>query len=491
MNHKKIIEKAESLLSGKVPPNAPDLEQAVIAAILLEKDAYEQVAPIISPDVFYDPKHQVVVKGMIELHKAGSPIDILTLTQYLTKSKELSKLGGAVYITGLTNGVVASAANIRYHAHLLYEMYIKRKAIEIGTGLLQDGFDEGVDAFDMQIKHLKALQSLIEPVAALSYTPFTKQVERAIQTILEASTSEGDITGIPTGFKALDRITNGLRRGKLVVIAARSGAGKTSAAVNIAVNMVEAGYPVDLYSLEESDRSLIVKIISSKLQTSVINLDRGKVDVKALGTLQEQMNSYPLSIQDTSNMWIQDICSRIRVRSREAGVKIVMLDYIQLAKVRDLSKQATRENEVATITRMLKQTAKDEDVLVIALSQVKRIIDERSDPRPKLADLRESSSIENDSDMVIFIYRPEHHRIYYDANGHSTHMMAFFDVAKHRGGAIDECKMHWHGEYASFSDIPDGWQAKYEPNADTRKKNGKKYKLKDFTEPVKEGGLPF
>lgn len=494
------IDVAQANYLGKIPPQAKEVEEAVLGAIMLESGALQDVLTLFSPKIFYVDAHQKIAKAILQVYNEKSPIDIMTVSAKLRSNGEMENVGGPYYVMQLTNRVT-SAANIDFHIKIVYEKFQAREIIRIAMELIRDGFDDGVDPFDLVDKAKEQIATIESPLHSLSEPNFANQIKKTMELMASASAGEGDVIGVTTGFPSLDNEINGLMPGKLVIVAARSGMGKSTLALNIAVHVAKQDIPVDYYSLEEDDTDLIMKVISSEMTLHGNNVQRGKVDWKIIGEFQDKYQNKPLGIQDTTRMSLEDICERIRLRKKNKGVGIVIVDYLQLLVVKNLKNNATRENEVSTISRALKATAKDCGVCIIALSQLKRMLDERTDPRPRLSDLRESGAIENDADKIIFIYRPEHHKIWYDANGYSTHGVAFFDIAKNRGGSLSELQMLWTAHLTRFSEVPAGWKAKFEPNAVVQKKSrakkGALTPLRDLTEPVKdedeeaEDTLPF
>lgn len=480
-------------LYGKIPPQAKEVEEAVLGAIMLESGALQDVLTLFSPKIFYVDAHQKIAKAMLQLHNDKVPIDIMTVCEKLRSNGEMEKVGGPYYVMELTNRI-ASGANIDTHIKIIYEKFQSREIIRIASELIRDGFDDGVDPFDLVDKAKEQIATIESPLHSLAEPNFANQIKKTMELMASASAGEGDVIGVTTGFPSLDNAINGLMPGKLVIVAARSGMGKSTLALNIAIHVAKQDIPVDYYSLEEDDTDLIMKVISSEMDLHGNNVQRGKVDWKIVGEFQDKYQDKPLGIQDTTRMSLEDICERIRLRKKNKGVGIVIVDYLQLLVVKNLKNNATRENEVSTISRALKATAKDYGVCVIALSQLKRMLDERTDPRPRLSDLRESGAIENDADKIIFIYRPEHHKIWYDANGYSTHGVAFFDIAKNRGGSLSELQMLWTAHLTRFSEVPVGWKAKFEPNAvvtkKSRAKKGTLTPLRDLTEPVQDDDQP-
>lgn len=474
-----------TFLFGRVPPQARDLEEAVLGALMMEDDAYEPISRLLVADAFYVESHQRIFATIVRLKEKALPVDILTVTEELRHSGELEQVGGAYFITELTNRV-ASAANIESHALLIYQKYIQREIIRIGCEAVKDAFEDTSDVFDLRDHILAQMEATMAPVIASRETPLKKQLANMVARIAEAKERpDQHILGAGSGFRSLDAITNGFVTGDVNVIAARSGMGKTSLALCIAKNMAAADLSVDVYSLETADIALLMKWASADIGMPYTNIQHGEVALEAINDFAERFAKLPITIQDTTNVYIEDLVARARLRRRRYGVKRIIIDYLQLCMVRSLNRNANREQEIAHISRSLKRLAKDEDISVIVLAQLLRSIDARADKRPMLSDLRESGAIETDADKVIFLWRPAHYKIDYDEKGYSTEGIANLDIAKHRNGATGITKLQWHPATTKFTEFPAGWQPRFEPTAVLKKKKSW-FKLRDHTEPNKE-----
>lgn len=489
---RKPSEDISSFVFGRIPPQSVDLEKAVLGAIMLEKDAINDVMPLLKPEVFYVESHSKICAAILKLKEKNIQIDIMTVANQLRSSAEIESVGGVYYIMELTNGV-ASAAHISDHIKIIYEHWQKREIIRIASELVRDAFDDTTDSFDLVDKAKKEITNIESPLFALSEETLESQIKRTMEIMANAAATKNDIIGVSTGLQSVDRVINGLLPGKLTIVGARSGMGKSSLALNMATYIANCDIPVDFYSLEEDDTDLIMKIISSQMNIHSYTVQRGRADWKELGNFQEAFQKKPLSIRDTTRMYLEDVCDRIRWRKKNRGVGIAFIDYLQLMQVRNLKSNANRENEVSIISRSLKATAKDSGVHIIAMSQLKKVIDERADPWPKLADLRESGSLENDADKVILIFRPEKHGILYDANGNSTHGVAFLDVAKNRGLETKQVRTLWTGSTMTFSDMPAGWTPAFDSTKVQKVGRGSKQTLiplRDITSSEREEEAP-
>lgn len=460
---------SHTALFTNAPPQMRSLEEAVLGAVMLEKGQIEGIADLFFPEVFYVDAHNKICTSILALHKSNHPIDILTVTDHLRGTGELENVGGAYYVTELTNRV-SGAANVRYHLSLVHQAYLAREIIRISMEATKAAFEDTTDIFDLLSGLKKQLAELDSGLSVMAEVSLDKQITRTMEIMANASGNNSSVTGIPCGHRAIDSIINGFNPGELIIVAARSGSGKSAISIDWATHMASNNISVDFYSMEMADTDLIMRMIARRLNVGSYNVQRGKVSWKELGEFQDYFKDKPLGIQDTTRMWLDDVCDRIRMRKRNKGVTVAMIDYLQLLQVRGLNRNATRENEVSIISRTLKATAKDSGVAIIALSQLKRVSDDRADPRPRLSDLRDSGNLENDPDKIILIYRPEHHKIYYDADGYSTAGVALIEVAKNRKGELKETQLMWNGAITSFSDFPDDWKPRFEQGAVQKKK---------------------
>lgn len=493
-----IRKKAESDLStflfGRVPPQNREMEEVVLGALMLESDSYERVNRLLRADCFYVQSHQQIYAAIVRLKEKGIPVDLMTVTEDLRHAGDLESVGGAYFVTEITNRV-ASGANIEAHAQVIFEKYMQREIIRISSEAVKDAFEDTTDCFELHQRTMAAIQAVSEPVIAARETPLKKQLQRLVDRIEEAKENPGQHTlGTPSGFKSLDALINGFLSGDLNIIAARSGHGKTSLSLCIARNMIMAGKAVDIYSLETNDQGLLMKFCSGELGVPYTDIQHGHVDWESLLKFQSEFGELPLSIQDTTNVYIEDLVARARLRKRQFGVQVIFIDYLQLLGCRSLNRNANREQEVAYISRSLKTLAKDHDIAVIALCQINRTVDESADKRPKIGSLRESSAIEFDADKVILLWRPAHNKVLYDADGYSTAGVAMLDVAKHRNGSTGITKLQWHPATTKFSEFPPGWSPDFEASAVTKKKKKSGYgnliPLKDITESNREADEP-
>ena len=444
---------------GKVPPQAIDLEEAVLGAIMLEKDALTAVIDILKSEVFYKEAHQIIFAAICRLFGKSEPVDILTVTNELKSSGELEIVGGPYYITQLTNRI-ASAANVEYHARILSQKFIQRELIRISSLIIKDAFEDTTDVFDLLDRAEQNLFAVSESNLRRNYDDMQSLVGDAIKEIEAAKDQDGHLRGIPSGFTELDRVTNGWQKSDLVVLASRPGMGKTafvlSMARNCAVNFKKT---VAIFSLEMSSVQLVTRLISSETELSADKLKKGDLKSYEWEQLHAKINTLTeakLLIDDTPALTVFELRAKCRRLKAQHDIDMVVIDYLQLMSGGGDSK-GNREQEISNISRSLKALAKELDIPIIALSQLSRAVETRGgSKKPILSDLRESGAIEQDADMVIFIYRPEYYKIDVDEEGNSTAGIAEICIAKHRNGALKDVPLRFVAQYARFMDIESG-----------------------------------
>jgi replicative DNA helicase len=440
---------------GKIPPQAIDLEEAVLGALMLEKDALTSVIELLKPEVFYKDAHQMIFKAIQNLFAKIQPIDILTVTNELKLMGELEAVGGPFYVTQLTNRI-ASAANIEFHTRILLQKFIQRELIRVSTETIRDSFEDTSDVFDLLDKAESDLFSISEGSLSRNFSTMQSLVSEAVKQIEAARNHEGTFRGLPSGFTELDRFTAGWQRSDFVVIAARPGMGKTAFVLSMARNIaVTFKKPVAFFSLEMSAVQLVTRLISAESQLPAEKLKKGNLESYEWEQLNAKIGPLieaPLLIDDSPSLNIFDLRAKCRRLKQHYDIQMVIIDYIQLMRGSG-EKGGNREQEISNISRSLKALAKELDIPVIALSQLNRSVETRStSKKPVLSDLRESGAIEQDADMVIFIYRPEYYNITDDEKG-STIGMADLIIAKHRNGPTGEVRLRFIGKYASFTDV--------------------------------------
>ncbi len=436
---------------GKLPPQAVDLEMAVLGALMLDKDALSNVVDILKPDAFYKEAHQRIFAAIQSLFTKAEPVDILTVTQELKRTGELEIAGGAFYVTQLTNRI-ASSANVQMHARIVLEKYLQRELIRISTDTLQHSYEDNSDIFELLNK---AEQNLF----SISQTNIRKDFEH-IRPILGKTIAEIEaarnhqFNGVPSGFTSLDKITGGWQRSDLIILAARPGTGKTAFVVTMARNAaVEFNKGIALFSLEMTANQLVSRFISGETELPSDKLKKGELrehEYQQLNSKIARLVDAPIYIDDTPALSIFEFRAKARRLKAQHDISMIIVDYLQLM-VSGQEGKFSREQEVSMISRSLKAIAKELDVPIIALSQLSRAVEQRGgSKRPQLSDLRESGAIEQDADIVMFIYRPDMAGITQDENGMSTDGMAEIIIAKHRNGRIDSAHLQFIPHLAKF-----------------------------------------
>jgi len=454
---KKGISLSEESQLGRKPPQALDLEEAVLGAMLLEKDAPQRVLDVLIKQVFYHDSHQIIFEHVEKLFQEGEPVDILTVTQSLRKAEQLETVGGAYYVTQLTNKI-ASSANIEFHAKILVQKYIQRELIRISGEIGREAFNETADAFELLDDAEKKLYGIKNDTIKKNYDSIDDLINKAIKQIEELKGSEsGGITGVPSGFTAIDRITSGWQKSDLVIIAGRPGMGKTAFVLSLARNAaLQADTGVAIFSLEMSSVQLVTRLISAETELSGEKLKSGSLadyEWEQLNGRVQNLSNAPIFIDDTPQLSIFDLRAKARRLKSNKNIGLLVIDYLQLMRGDESNNKGNREQEISYISRSLKGLAKELDIPVIALAQLSRAVEQRHDKMPILSDLRESGSIEQDADMVGFLYRPEYYGFTQDEEGNDVTGLAQFIIAKNRHGRIEKATMRFRAELAKFEDL--------------------------------------
>jgi len=447
---------------GKIPPQAIDLEEAVLGAIMLEKDSVLEVIDILKPESFYKEENQKIYSAIVDLASSNKAIDLLTVTEELRKKKQIDEVGGPVYVAQLTTRV-ASAAHIEFHARIVAQKFIQRELIRVSSEIQSRAFDESTDVNDLLDFSEAELFNVGQGNIKKESQKINVLIKEALIQIEEASKRADSLIGIPSGFTRLDRLTNGWQKSDLVIVAARPSMGKTAMVLSMARNMaVEHNKAVALFSLEMSSMQLVNRLIVSETELPSHRIRNGKLadfEWEQLDYKIKKLLESPIYIDDTPAISVFELRAKARRLKRQFNVDIIIIDYLQLMTGTPDTK-FNREQEVSTISRALKGIAKELDVPVIALSQLNRSVEIRSGTkRPQLSDLRESGAIEQDADMVLFIHRPEKYGLLEDENGNSLRGLAEIILAKHRNGPIGDIFLKFKDEFAKFTDLEDNFLA--------------------------------
>ncbi len=442
---------------SKLPPQAVDIEEAVLGAMMLERNALSAVIDILKPDTFYKESHQKIFTTIRDLFGKSEPVDILTVTNELKRTGNLELVGGPFYIAQLTNRV-ASSANIEYHARIIIQKYIQRELIRITTGITKDAYEDSTDVLELLDRAEQNLFSVGEDNLRRNWQDMKSIVREAIKEIETASQQAGHLTGVGTGFSALDRITNGWQKSDLIIIASRPSMGKTAFVLTMARNIaVDLEKPVAFFSLEMSSVQLVIRLLSSESYIDAGKIKSGRLeddDWKQLHSKINKLTNASLYIDDTPALSIFELRAKCRRLKQQHDIKAVIVDYLQLMSTGS-DNRGNREQEISNISRSLKSLAKELNIPVIVLSQLSRAVETRGgSKRPILSDLRESGAIEQDADLVLFIYRPDYYKIDEDEQGNPTEEgIAEIIVAKHRNGATGNVKLRFKKEFAKFEDL--------------------------------------
>ncbi|MBP5716077.1 MAG: replicative DNA helicase [Bacteroidales bacterium] len=434
------------------------MERAVLGALMLEKDAYSQVSEILKPETFYENKHQLIYTAIQELALAQNPIDLTTVTWQLQHDGTLEQIGGPLYISQLTQKV-SSAAHIEFHAKVIAHKALARKLITYAGKIEAAAFDETTDIeelmqeaegnlFQLSQQNIKKDTQQIDPI-----------IDEALKKIQEASNRAEGLSGLPTGFTELDAMTSGWQNTDLIIIAARPAMGKTAFALSMVKNMaVNYNIPVGMFSLEMSNLQLVNRLLQNTCEITGDKVKSGRLDQQEWQQVMsriKELQGAPIYVDDTPSLSVFELRTKARRLVKEHGVKILMIDYLQLMNASGMQ-FGSREQEVSNISRSLKGLAKELNIPIIALSQLNRGVEGRqgsSQSRPQLSDLRESGAIEQDADMVCFIHRPEYYKIYEDEKGNDLRGLAEIIIAKHRNGAVGDIRLRFIGQFVRFQNI--------------------------------------
>ena len=483
-----------NLSDGKIPPQAIDLEEAVLGAMLIDEKGVNEIIELLSPEVFYKRSHQLIYESIERLFRESEPIDLLTVSADLKKNKNFEPAGGDFYLISLSQKV-SSSAHIEFHSRIILQKYIQRKLITISNEIIQKSYNESTDVMDLLDEAESKLYDVAQGNIKTSTESAQNLVIRAKARIEEIAKQEG-LSGVSTGFEKLDKLTSGWQPSDLVIIAARPGMGKTALALSMARNIsVQQKIPVAFFSLEMSSVQLITRLISSETGLTSDKLRTGKLadhEWQQLNIKVSDLESSPLFIDDSPSLTIFELRAKARRLASSHGIKLIIIDYLQLMNIGSSNKAGNREQEISTISRNLKALAKELDIPVIALSQLSRAVETRGGTkRPILSDLRESGAIEQDADIVSFLYRPEYYGIseWDDDMKTPSDGQGEFIVAKHRNGALDSIKLKFIPNLGKFEDLG-GFDSPFEFQSKLNPEN----KLSDFSEPRnkdEDDDMPF
>lgn len=441
---------------GKLPPQAIEMEEAILGAMLLEKEALATVIDILKQDSFYKEQNGRVFGAIKALFMRSEPVDILTVTQELKRTGELEIVGGAYYVSALTNRI-ASSANIEFHARIVSQKYLQRELIRISTETIRNAYEDSTDVFELLDETTANIFNIVEGNTKKQHKKMSTLIGESIVEIEEAGKKDG-LLGVPSGFTSLDRLSGGWQRSDLLIVAARPGMGKTAFVAALAKNAaVDFQKPVAIFSLEMSGTQLTKRLIS--LETEILHekILKGNLSDEEFVQMNARLKNLsvaPIYIDDTAALSIFELRAKARRLVETQKVELIIIDYLQLMTVGGDFK-GNREGEISTISRGIKGLAKELKIPIIALSQLSRQTENRagSNKKPQLSDLRESGAIEQDADMVMFIYRPEYYGMEVDENNESVKGVAEIIIAKNRHGAIQSVYLKWISQFMKFADL--------------------------------------
>lgn len=443
-------------INAKTPPQAVEIEESVLGALMLDANALNNVIDLLHVEYFYKAENQAVFEAIHRLFEQSKPVDLLTTVDMLRSMGTLEAAGGAYRVSQLSNHVT-SGAHAEYYARILSEKFIQRELIRISTETITAAYDETTDVMSLLDKTEGHLMDINDKNFRSDYKKLESLVGMALNQIDDATKSKDGLTGLSSGLSEVDRITSGFQKGSLIILAARPAMGKTALAMTIARNLaVQFGEPVAFFSLEMPGVELAMRLIASEARIDGKTLKRGSLEPwqhEMLLQKTQALNDAPIYIDDTPGLSIFELRAKCRRLKQRFGVKMIFVDYLQLmTSGGELGKGGNREQEISMISRQLKALAKELEVPILALSQLSRAVETRGgSKKPILSDLRESGAIEQDADIVIFIHRPEYYGQMEDDNG-STLGMADIIFAKHRSGEVGEVRVKFEGQYTRFSD---------------------------------------
>ena len=451
---------------GKLPPQALDLEKSVIGALMIEKDAFATVADLLRPESFYSDQHRHIFDAIRALSTNDAPIDILSVVEQLKSMGTLEQAGGVVYLSELTQRV-ASAAHLRYHAQIVAQKATARDLIGLACQIEEKGYDETQDVDELMQEAEAGVFEISQRSQKRDVTHIFPVITEAFERMHKASQNEGNISGIPSGFTELDKITSGWQKSDLVIIAARPAMGKTAFVLSMAKNIaVDFNIPVAIFSLDMSNVQLVNRLIMNVCEIEGGKIRNGRLTKAEWDKLENNISilqNAPIYVDDTPGLSVFELRSKARKLVKDKKIQLIIIDYLQLMNANGTN-FGSREQEVSIISRTLKGLAKELDIPVIALSQLSRAVEKRDSSnsnvdgkKPLLSDLRESGAIEQDADMVCFIHRPEYYKLYDDGNGKDLRGLGQIIVAKHRNGATDEIWLRFIGKYTRFQNENDAY----------------------------------
>ncbi len=439
---------------GRVPPQAVDVEMAVLGAMLIEKEAIAKAVEVLDESAFYKPAHQQIFSAMVGLFERSEPVDLITLVEELRRRGQLEKTGGEYYLTELTTKVT-SAANIEFHAHIVLEKALMRQLISSSSQVINRAYSETEDALDLLDEAEQQVFQISEQRMKKTFVSMNTAVHSTMELLESIHGKHSGITGVPGGFTELDNLTGGFQKSDMIIVAGRPSQGKTAFVLSLARNAsVVHNIPIGFFSLEMSTQQLVMRLICAEARVDAHSVRTGRLpedEWRKLSTSVGRLYKAKIFIDDTPALGILEVRAKARRLKAEHNVGMIVIDYLQL--MQGPKNAQSREQEISTISRSLKALAKELGIPVIALSQLNRAVEARGDKRPLLADLRESGAIEQDADVVIFVHRPEMYGIEKDEDGNSTAGMAELIIGKQRNGPTGSVRLAFIKNYARFENL--------------------------------------
>lgn len=445
----------EKLIPADVkPPSAPEIEASVLGAMLIEKEAVPKAIELLNSSCFYLKEHKIIYEAMVSLFESGEPIDTVTVYEELKKREQIEEAGGAVYLSKLSQNI-SSAANIEFHAKIILEKEILRSLITSSHEIAKSAYNGTEDAFDILDEAERKIFEITESHLKKTFSGMDRAVRDALEYIEAIHSKTNMKFSVPTGFYELDEMLGGFQKSDLIIIAARPSMGKTAFALTLARNAaVDHKIPIGIFSLEMSTMQLVIRMLCAEGRLNAHLVRTGKLPheegVKLSKNAHKLIES-PIYVDDTPAQTVLEIRAKARRLKTEKNIGLIIIDYLQL--MQGPAKAESREREISHISRSLKSLAKELNIPVIALAQLNRAVETRTDKRPQLSDLRESGSIEQDADVVVFLNRPEYYNIKVDAEGNSMEGVAEVIVGKQRNGPTGEIRLAFIKEYARFENL--------------------------------------
>lgn len=434
----------------RMPPQNIEAEQAVLGAVLIKKEALTEVQEVLKPEDFYREAHRIVYSAMEDLFINNEAVDLVTLTEQLRKKDQLDKVGGLAFVTALANSV-PTAANVIYHAKIVREKAELRSLIDAATEIAGKAYEDADEVETIMDEAEKKILSIAASRTVSDFEPIKSILMNSIDRISTLYESKGGLTGLSTGFKDLDALTSGLQASDLVLVAARPSMGKTAFTLNIAAHAAMRGHSVAFFSLEMSKEQLVQRMLCSEGAIDSQRLRTGQLEGEEWGRLigtADKLSKAKIYIDDTPGITVMELRSKARRLKAEHGLELVVIDYLQLMQGRSARNSDSRQQEISEISRSLKALARELNVPVVALSQLSRSVESRQVKKPMLSDLRESGSLEQDADIVMFLYRED----YYDQDTENKNITEVI-IAKHRNGPVDTVSLFFQKEFTKFRDL--------------------------------------